>query len=154
MKEKTIQEPECHRCGACCRGFALRSGNTLEVTIAKKRKLFGPEEENDARQNALLRRIMIHKPNGKGSYGQGHQNYRCQMLWYNKFSKKWECLIHDSKPDMCKNFQPGDPTLRDTTPCRKEKIAYDKANPPQIIEGPEEKVDLPLSEQHEEVHYG
>jgi Fe-S-cluster containining protein len=87
-----------------------------ELTAGKK------PTESSCSEAALLRRIMIHKPEGEGSYGRGYQNYRCRMLWYNKFTKKWECLIHKSKPQMCKNFEPGDDTLSDDKPCRQEKL--------------------------------
>ena len=131
MPEKS--EPECQQCGSCCRGFSLRGNQTLEASIKSQREDRGPDSEKQARENALLRRIMIHKPVGKGSYRSFH-NYRCRMLWHNKFTGKWECLIHDSKPNMCKKFEPGHPTLKNNVPCRKEKLEYDKLHPPVLVE--------------------
>ncbi len=119
---------KCHQCGGCCRGLSFKHGNMLETEL-KTEEDKAPLGEAGAKEKALLRRIMIHKSRGKGSYGRGYQNYRCRMLWHNPFQDKWECLIYESRPPMCRKFEPGNDTLPDDRPCRQELSSdvYDKA---------------------------
>jgi len=120
-----IEKPECFQCGICCRKFFVSRGASLETAIKKQRERRGPDNEEQARQTALLRRIVIPTEKKKRlSFESGQpklgdqQAYRCRMLWHNPFSKKWECLIHDAKPDMCKKFVPGHFSVPDRAPCR------------------------------------
>lgn len=113
----TEDSPTCHQCGICCRRFKVNGGSRVD-----KIKFDATDEDKSEwrKEVALLKRILVKLDDERGKNGRKIHWYRCKMLWYNKDNKKWECLIYDSRPSMCKRFVPGNHTIAPRAPCRKE----------------------------------
>lgn len=135
---------DCLQCGNCCRKFRISGGKRV-VDLKWKaptnlQKELWPEdiwtEEGWNREKALLRRILVHT--GKDKHGSNW--YRCKMLFRNRFTGKWECLIHDSRPSMCRQFVPANATIPERAACRKERRRRIKeldTQQPVLLEQPE-----------------
>lgn len=123
-------EANCQQCGNCCRRFRINGGKRVESLRWKYGNGMhnGWTRESWNREAALLRRILV-----LVKVKNGVAWYRCSMLWRNRETGKWECLIHDTRPTMCREFMPGNASIPRGAACRKRSC----------LEQPNEVVDEP-----------
>lgn len=100
---------QCGRCGKCCNRLTLSLGFKGNPT-----SLWNIPHPNDAKDIELLRRILIPIEALEGY--EERTWYRCSMLY--KKDGVASCLIYDSRPRLCRTFEPGDSTCPDDALCK------------------------------------
>lgn len=112
VDQPTFDKIECNRCGHCCERFYISGGK-------------GPLE--------LLTDLLTRVVEEKGTYGP-----QDGVLWLGQLTPTWDdekqmfsyscgyftrdeggqgvCTIHDTRPEMCRNFPYGRPVVADEWP--------------------------------------